>query len=35
MGAQDYKAKWKAAFAKMQPLIQAGALIGTFLPLHS
>ena len=27
----DYKAKWKTAFAKMQPLIQAGALIGVFL----
>ena len=27
----DYKARWKAAFAKMRPLIQARALIGVFL----
>lgn len=27
----DFKAKWKAQYAKMQPLIQAGALLGVFL----
>lgn len=27
----DYKAKWKAQFAKMQPLIKAKALLGVFL----
>ena len=27
----DYKARWKAQYAQMKPLIQAGALIGVFL----